>query len=244
MDFSDLRGDADTLPWTDRPGHVILEGIVGSRAYGLQHEQSDTDKLGIYLAPSGDFFGLEPVIETARNPWTDEVLHEAGKFCRLALKVNPAVIELLWLDEHIICTAAGAELLALRSSFLSAGRCRDAYLGYARSQFGKLRDRGDGTFSSDLRGRTAKHARHLARLLHAGFDLWSTGDLQVAVSNPQWFIDFGERVAAGDQVAAERLIDEYEQLFAKHPSVLADAPDQPLIEDWLRTVRTRTLAAA
>lgn len=244
MDFSDLRAEDASQAWTERPEGVVLEGVVGSRAYGLAWEGSDEDRLGVFLAPSDEFFGLDDVAETVKNPWSDEVLHEAGKFCRLALKVNPTVTELLWLDEYLAHTRLGAELVELREAFLSAAYCRNAYLGSASSQFAKLRDRGDGSFSSDLRGRTAKHARHLARLLVSGYGLWSTGALQVRLDAPQWYHDFGERVADGELEAAEELLARYGQMFDDTPTVLPDYPDRDKIDAWLRDARRRTLRPA
>lgn len=241
MDFSDLRDDARPQPWPERPERVILEGVVGSRAYGLAHEGSDTDRLGVFLAPSDEFFGLDDVAETVKNPWSDEVLHELGKFCRLALKLNPTVTEVLWLSEYATLTACGQELIELREAFLSAPYCRNAYLGYATSQFVKLKDRGDGSFSSDLRTRTAKHARHLSRLLISGYGLWSTGRLQVRLDAPQWCHDFGERVADGDLQVAEELLAQYEQMFNDTASVLPDSPDRDRVDAWLRSVRVRAL---
>lgn len=242
MDFSDLK---DPIPavWGERPHDIVLEGVVGSRAYGLATELSDEDRLGVFVAPSAEFFGLDDVEQTAKNPWTDEVLHELGKMCRLLLKVNPTVTEVLWLDRdsYVELTEIGAELIGMRRAFLSAPYCRNAYLGYAASQFAKLKDRGDGSFSADLRNRTAKHARHLARLLVSGYGLWSTGRLQVRLDDPQWFVHFGERVAAGDLQAAEDLLGNYETMFNETPTVLPEQPDRELIDAWLKDVRQRSL---
>lgn len=86
--------------------NVILEGIVGSTAYGLANpNKSDVDYLGIYLAPRRDVLGLNggTTVEKSyvtQNP--DRTLHEIGKFCRLALKCNPTIIDLLFLPEHTI----------------------------------------------------------------------------------------------------------------------------------------------
>ena len=55
----------------------------------------------------------------------------------------------------------------------------NAYLGYAQQQFQRLDRRGDGSFSSDTRKRTAKHARHLMRLCRQGYELYTTGRLDV-----------------------------------------------------------------
>jgi hypothetical protein len=242
MNFADLKDPAPAA-WNERPDGIVLEGVVGSRAYGLAHQGSDEDRLGVFLAPSAEFFGLDDVGETLKNPWADEVLHEVGKTCRLLLKANPTVTELLWLDDpdYLTRTAVGEELIGLRRSFLSAPYCRNAYLGYAAGQFSKLKDRGDGSFSADLRHRTAKHARHLARLLICGFSLWSTGLLTVRVEDPQWFRDFGEQVADGDLQAAEDLLGNYENLFDETPTPLPAEPDRDRVDTWLRDVRRRAL---
>lgn len=41
-----------------RPDRVVLEGILGSRAYGLGTERSDTDRLGVFVAPTREILGL------------------------------------------------------------------------------------------------------------------------------------------------------------------------------------------
>ena len=54
---------------------VILEGIVGSTAYGLARAGSDIDILGVYLAPAEDFLGLYPPNDknsTVRTRWPSE----------------------------------------------------------------------------------------------------------------------------------------------------------------------------
>src|SRR5262249_58784284 len=104
----------------------------------------------------------------------DRTLHEARKYCRLALSGNPTVIDLMWLPDELyeIRTALGDELIAIRGAFLSAPRIRDAYLGYAVQQLQRL-------VNTDEReappARIAKHARHLARPTHQGRDLYATG---------------------------------------------------------------------
>jgi len=227
--------------WSERPDGVVLEGVVGPRAYGLAWEGSGEGRLGIFLAPSEEFLGLDDVSEEVKNPWSDEVLHEVGKFCRLALKLNPAVTEVLWLEDYRVLTHVGLELIGLRDAFLSAPYCKSAFLGYATSQLGKLKDRGDGSFSSDLRSQTAKHARNLARLLVSGYGLWATGRLQVRLENPQWFHAFGERVADGDLDVAQELLADYETMFAETPTVLPAEPDRWAVDAWLKSTRRGSL---
>ncbi|MFC6884518.1 MULTISPECIES: DNA polymerase beta superfamily protein [Actinomadura] len=226
--------------------NVLLAGIVGSTAYGLAGPGSDIDRLGVYAAPTVAFHGLNP--PTGRDATTvttrpDVTFHEAGKYASLALNVNPTVTELMWLPDELYetRTALGDRLIGIRTAFLSAQRVRDAYLGYAASQFRRLESRGDGSFSADTRKRTAKHARHLARLVHQGLRLYATGGLDVRLTDPQWYLGFGERVAAGELEEARRVMADAESRFDATRTPLPDAPDRARVEDWLHAVRAAHL---
>lgn len=223
---------------------VLLSGIVGSTAYGLAGPDSDVDRLGVYAAPTIAFHGLHPPVGkdasiVKNNP--DITMHEAGKLAKLCLGGNPTVMELLWLKSYETLTPFGRELIGIRSSFLSAKKVRDAYLGYATAQFKRLESREDGSFSADTRKRTAKHARHLMRLCHQGFILYASGRLVIELENPEVFKEFGETVASGDIQAARDLISKYEEKFDSIESVLPVFPDEPLVERWLRRVRAAHL---
>jgi hypothetical protein len=133
-------------------------------------------------------------------------------------------------------TPLGNELIDIRAGFLSAQRVHDAYLGYATQQFERLRRRGDGSFSADTRKRTAKHARHLLRLLDQGLELYATGHLTLRVDHPQKFHDFGDQVA-DDPTAAEPVLRRAESAFATIRSPLPAEPDRAAVEAWLLRVR-------
>lgn len=215
----------------------ILLGMVGSKAYGLDTEESDEDWLGVYAEPASAFHGLYLPIDraattTSKDP--DTARHEARKFAALALRCNPTILELPWLGHYAVIEPPGAELVALRSSFLSAQRVREAYFGYATSQFGRLLR--TGSFASKMRQREEKHARHLFRLLHQGFMLYSTGSLPVRLDEPEKFHEFGRRVAA-DPAAAEAMVSRYEALFDRTKSPLPSDPDRAAVNRWLLGVR-------
>ena len=222
---------------------VLLEGIVGSVAYGLAGPGSDVDRVGVFAAPTVAFHGLRRPKESIVTTAPDVTLHEAAKWCRLAMSGNPTASELVWLpdDLYLTRTRFGDELIGIRTAFLSAPRVRDAYLGYAGQQFRKLVSRGDGTFSSDTRRRTAKHARHLARLLHQGRVLYASGVLPIRLADPGWFLDFGEQVADGDLARAQALLAEAEEDFTRIRTPLPQRPDEPTIERWLLAVRAAHL---
>lgn len=234
------------LPFEDpNPrGELILGGINGSTAYGLATPESDIDRIGCYVAPTREFHGLH-LPTGKKSTWTnkpdskpDFTYHEAGKLANLLLSCNPTVTELLWLDEYEHKADAGEMLIDIRRTFLSAKKVRDSYLGYATQQFSRIRNRGDGTFSSDTAKRTAKHARHLRRLLEQGIQLHRTGQLTIHLSPTQagacW--EFGARVAAGDLNVAVDAMGRAESEF-DIPGVLPDAPDEGVAEQWLQFVR-------
>lgn len=226
----------------EKQPNVLLAGVVGSTAYGLAGPESDVDRLGVYAAPTVEFHGLTPPVGRDGSIVTtgpDSTMHECLKYALLALAGNPTVSELMWLpcDLYDVRTPLGDELIDIRYAFLSAKRTRDAYLGYSEQQFRKLEARGDGSFSADTRKRTAKHARHLYRLCHQGLQLYTTGMVEIRLNDPQQFLDFGERVAAGDIELARQLMARYESAFDAGPSVLPDEPNRAVVEDWLLRVR-------
>lgn len=219
--------------------NILLSGIVGSTAYGLAREGSDIDRLGVYAVDTVELHGLYQPKQSHVTTDPDVTYHEVAKWCRLALSGNPTVMELVWLPDDLyeVRTELGDELISLRTSFLSAKRVRDAYLGYATQQFKKLESRGDGTFGPDLAHRTAKHARHMNRLLIQGFELWSTGSLTIRLDHPGDVMSFGARVSMGDPMVARELLENYEAAFDSNPSVLPGTPDEAAVEAWLRKVR-------
>lgn len=212
--------------------HVLLAGIVGSTAYGLAGPHSDVDRLGVFAAPTVAFHGLKLPEESYVSTNPDVTLHEARKYCILALGGNPTVTELMWLPPELYetTTPLGDELIARRAAFLSAKRTRDAYLGYATQQFRRLEAKG-------VDRRTAKHARHLYRLCVQGFELYSTGQVTIRLADPDKFIRFGDEVAAGDIDRAKSVLARYERLFDETKTRLPEEPDSRVVEDWLLKVR-------
>lgn len=216
--------------------HILLEGVVGSTAYGLAGPDSDVDRLGVFAWDTYRMFALNQPPESRVTTKPDSTLHEVAKAARLMLGCNPTVLELLFLDEYLIRKPLGAELIVIRGAFLSAKRVRDAYCGYATAQCRKLLNRGDGSYSADTRKRTAKHSRHLMRLIEQGLELYTTGSLTIRLPDPQRYIDFGERAAADPQ-AVRPFMAAAEARFDAARTVLPDEPREGIVQGWLNRVR-------
>lgn len=154
---------------------VIFRCVIGSRAYGLEDDLSDTDRRGIYLPGAEMHWSLLGVPEQIENEETQECYWELQKFLTLALKANPNVLECLYSPIVETLTPLGEELVAMRSAFLSK-LVFQTYSGYVASQFKKMQ--------SDLRnhGRIKwKHVMHLLRLLMSGIHVLRAGDVSVDV---------------------------------------------------------------
>jgi predicted nucleotidyltransferase len=224
--------------------NILLKGIVGSTAYGLNHEGSDVDYMGVFAAPTSEMLGLgwHGKKESLNTKDPDTTLHEAKKFAMLCLNGNPSVSELLWLDTYTGMSDAGMDLVNIRHSFLSAKRVRDSYLGYAASQFGRLKNRGDGSFSADTRKRTEKHARHLVRLVEQGYHLYRSGELVVNLRSnaseidPDWVFAMGQKIAS-NPLWAERYMNQAEERFDSAKAAVPERPDRDVVEKWLIGVR-------
>jgi uncharacterized protein len=211
--------------------NTLLLGLVGSTGYGLNHENSDKDYCGVYAVPTQNLLGLDlPDLEKAeefKNP--DTKYYEALHFCKLALKSNPSILEMLWLSDYEEMSADGRLLVGIRHAFPSRKLVKAAYLGYANDQYTKL-------LKDPRREKRAKNARHFARLLYQGAKLYETGHLKVRLATAERFIWFGETVADGNLDLAKTEMANAEKIF-DGPSVLPEQPNRALVNNWLLRVR-------
>jgi uncharacterized protein len=175
-EFSIRRSEARALPLEnaianidDYRQYIIYACVVGSRAYGLDHEASDVDRRGVYLPPADLHWSLAGAPEQLERPETEECYWELQKFLVLALKANPNILECLYSPIVERITPIGHELLVIRSIFLSQ-LIYQTYNGYVLSQFRKLE--GDLRTTGTLKW---KHAMHLIRLLLSGITILREG---------------------------------------------------------------------
>ncbi|MBL1077084.1 nucleotidyltransferase domain-containing protein [Nocardia sp. 2] len=222
------------------PKDLLLEGVVGSFAYGLNTADSDVDYLGVYVEPTRTFLGLHPPTRDRGTrhgrDGADATYHEVGKAMGLILSCNPTASEILWLENYTVTTDFGAELISLRSNFMTAERVRNSYFGYAMAQFRKMRNRRETVGLQDHR--LAKHARHTMRLLWQGYELYTTGELRIRLPDPEPFFEFGRRMMTeSGEAAAKALIDEYERKFDAATPALPKRPNEAPLEDFLQRVR-------
>lgn len=167
------EGMERVLDDTDLYEYVIYRCIVGSRAYGLDSDESDIDRRGIYLPPAALHWSLFGVPEQLERD--EEAYWEVQKFLALALKGNPNILECLHTPLVEYAAPIAEELIAQRHIFMSK-LLYQTYNGYVLSQFKKMRKHLEHYGSIRW-----KHAMHLIRLLISGISALETGTILVAV---------------------------------------------------------------
>ncbi|MFP8886654.1 nucleotidyltransferase domain-containing protein [Streptomyces mangrovi] len=212
--------------------HTVYSCVMGSRAFGLATEGSDTDRRGVYAAPTPLFWRLDKPPTHVEGPRPEEFSWELERFCALGLASNPNILECLHSPLVERLDGTGRELLALRGAFLSREAHR-TFAGYAEGQHRRLRARLRS--HGEIRW---KQAMHLARLLLSCRDLLRTGEL-VLDAGPHrdrlLAVRHGEVPWPEVESWLARLREEVDGAAAGTP--LPAGPDRARVEDFLVRVR-------
>ncbi|MGW4665962.1 nucleotidyltransferase domain-containing protein [Streptosporangium sandarakinum] len=225
-----VRPDQAACP-VSVPEHLVLSVVTGSRAYGLETEDSDVDRRGVFAAPAPLFWRLDKPPTHLEGPLPEQFSWEVERFCVLALEANPTVLECLWSPIVERLTPAGEELLAIRRAFLSR-RAHRTFAGYAQAQLRRL----------DPARPKWKQAMHMIRLMLSGLHLAREGEPLVRVG------DHRDRLLAlrRGEIPWPEVERWRAELAAEldRPGVcdaLPEAPDRRTVEDYLVTVRRASL---
>jgi uncharacterized protein len=219
--------------------HTIYAAVVGSRAFGLDTDASDTDTRGVYVAPTESFWSLVKPPTHVDGPEPEWFSWEVERFCELALKANPNLLEVLNSPLVVRQTALGEELLELRQAFLSQ-LAYQTYSGYVLSQFKKL----EADFRRDGAPKW-KHVMHLLRLLLAARTLLLEARLIVDVGPHRDRLLAVKRGELSWQEVERWRLGLHEELDnALQRTVLPATPDVAWVDTWLRSVRKRSIGDA
>ena len=237
------RSELEALPesGTDLWPYVQYRCVMGSRAFGLDTDASDTDLRGFFLPPARLHWGLADLPEQLERhaETTEEVSWEARKFVRLALRANPNVLECLYSPLPLTVTEQAQALLDIRGAFLSR-LLYQTYNGYVQGQFKRLE--ADRRAHGDIR---PKHVMHLLRLLLSGIHALRTGEIMVSVGEHR---DTLLAVKTGQMDWAEsnrwrlELHAEFDRAFER--TTLPERPDFGKVEAWLIAARRAAVEGA
>ena len=145
--------------------NIILLGLGGSHAYGMDKPSSDLDVRGIALNSKHEILlgrDFEQIVETN----TDTTVYSFNKMIELLTKSNPNTIEILGLkpEHYLYLTDIGQELLNNRKMFLSK-LCIHSFAGYSSSQLRRMENK-----AARLVGQAENEAYILKSIQNAKYD--------------------------------------------------------------------------
>lgn len=221
------------------PTHDILTVLVGSRAHGLNDDDSDYDWRGVFVTPTRDLFQVFP--ENKQTSWEegreDNTKWEVQKFLQLATKCNPTILEVFAAPQKPGTeTEWGMKLRQLFPFVWHPKLVRDAFIGYGLNQRKK--------FFDDKDGRANKFATAYARTLVQAQELLTTGELLVDVSGHPAF-DTIRRFRRGEYKPGD-VIDfclGYQQRVEQAATACTHQPDLAKVDQYLCDLRISFLSA-
>ena len=219
---------------TLRSGHLSLCDWLAR--YGLEGDESDTDRRGVYLPSAEMHWSLYGVPEQLENEATQEMLLGTAEIPAVGAESQPqrAGVPCTRQSWKLI-TPLGEELLQLRQSFLSK-LVFQTYSGYVASQFKKMQ--------ADIRNHGTvkwKHVMHLIRLLMSGITVLKERQVMVEVGEHRerlLAIKRGEVPFEETNQWRKELQREFEGAFER--TDLPERPDYERINEFL--IRARRLA--
>lgn len=163
---------------------TILKSIVGSQAYGVATEDSDTDYVELLLEP---ITYMTPMFESDQLKNPDTARYSLQKYCRLAAAGNPNMIEVVYCPA-VVTSPVGDALYQHAHCFWSkqAGK---KFLGYMQAQTERLLGlRGQKDVNrKDLvekYGYDTKYAYHIVRLGMIGSEYLLRGFMEFPLHKP------------------------------------------------------------
>lgn len=228
---------------------VVLEGVAGSVAYGLDLPgSSDLDLMGVFVEPPAALFGpgyrdlrqegyvRRTAAEGRRSEPTDQDLtaYSLRKYLRLAADGNPSVLVLLYLPEDRLTrqTETGRQLRDLTPALVSQ-RTAARHVGYLNRQMERM---AGGGRRVGLHGYDVKYASHALRLGLQGVELLTTGRLDLPMPEPArrqvLRVRRGEVPYAEAQAMILRARDDLVALADSYRGPLPAAPDLDAVGRW------------
>lgn len=145
--------------------NIIVLGLGGSYAYGINNEDSDLDLRGIAFNSKRNIL-LQKDFENCINTAVDCTIYSFEKIISLFCACNPNVIELFGLknEHYLVKNDAFLEILAHKSMFLSTVAAH-SFGGYANAQLRRLQNK-----SARLATQTEHEENILKSIEHASYD--------------------------------------------------------------------------
>lgn len=122
---------------------ILYTVVAGSRLYGTNGPDSDTDYRSVCIAPLNIAWGINQKFESRDEmgkDGVDAVTYELGKFLKLASECNPNIIELLWvpLDKITFLDSTFQKFVLNNRQLFLSKRAEYTFKGYAHAQLKRI----------------------------------------------------------------------------------------------------------
>jgi uncharacterized protein len=135
---------------------VIYRIKIGSHLYGLQHAESDTDYMEVFLPSPEEVLSLHPIDEVDNSTKSsssekrnspedvDDKSYSYAKYLHMLLGNNPNIIETIFATgDNILTTSGEIQELLIHPERIVSQRISNKFFGYALSQKAKLQEKYD-----------------------------------------------------------------------------------------------------
>lgn len=175
---------------------LICQIISGSKLYGLETPESDTDTRGVFLnTDPSDILGLNRN-EIIKEENQDFLLFELRHFLRGLKKTNTQMVEILFADQQnfSIIEPEFIKIQQNRTRLIESKVLFKSLLGYIQNEKRLANGERTGNLGSKRKnniekyGFSPKNFSHLFRLAHCGSKFFETGHYPVNISkhDPQF----------------------------------------------------------
>ncbi len=227
--------------------NIILLGLGGSYAYGINIETSDIDIRGCFLNNKMEIL-LSDTSMHVTDASTDTILYSFNKIIQFLTSNNPNVLELFGLlpEHYLYISDIGRELLNNKRLFLSK-KCILTFQGYALSQLKNAEIESLEFINQSSRSKIAKYMMHTVRLYMMSIDILEKQqivtyryaderNLLLSIRNGEYLYEDGLPT-----IEFYNILEKYQTRFeyAKEHTDLPDNPDYKRINEFLASVNER-----
>lgn len=223
-------------------GTEILRVLCGSRAYGLESDDSDFDYHGVYVVQTKRFLEIGPRVK--ETSWIegedqDNTAWELKHFLELSMHCNPTVLE-TFVAPVEEATEEGESLRALFPYMLAKKRIYDAFRGYASNQRKKMFEPAGGVRAPE---RITKAAIAYLRSLYQGKCLLEEGTYDPRINDADlrnFLLDLKKAVEPDLAAVVGRAMQLEKEITAAFvASKIQEQPDTERVNKFLMDTRKR-----
>jgi len=171
--------DNTSYTYDEKGNLIICTALVGSRAHGLNTEESDWDWRGVFVPPTEVLLALGTTVKSSK--WlegkVDDTGYDIGYFLHRATQCDPNILEIFAAPHYLNLTPLGQEMLDLWPHIWSSKRVRDSHIGYAKNQQKKFLNPKDEMEEK----RKWKFATAYIRSLYSAIDILRNGSYTIVV---------------------------------------------------------------